>query len=39
MAIRLTGRLTRAQDDDRRRMARLLHETTAQDLDALKDAG
>jgi PAS domain S-box-containing protein len=32
----LTGRLMRAQDDERRRIARLLHETTAQDLAALK---
>jgi two-component system NarL family sensor kinase len=32
----LTGRLMRAQDDERRRMARMLHETTAQDLAALK---
>ncbi|HXD22412.1 MAG TPA: PAS domain S-box protein, partial [Gemmatimonadaceae bacterium] len=28
----LTGHLMRAQDDERRRIARLLHETTAQDL-------
>jgi two-component system, NarL family, sensor kinase len=32
----LTGRLMRAQDDERRRIAQLLHETTAQDLAALK---
>lgn len=32
----LTGRLLRAQDDERRRIARMLHETTAQDLAALK---
>jgi PAS domain S-box-containing protein len=32
----LSGRLMRAQDDERRRMARELHETTAQDLAALK---
>src|SRR6185436_2073149 len=32
----LTGHLMRAQDDERRRIARLLHETTAQDLAALK---
>jgi signal transduction histidine kinase len=32
----LTGRLLRAQDDERRRIAQLLHETTAQDLAALK---
>jgi PAS domain S-box-containing protein len=32
----LTGRLVRAQDDERRRIARMLHETTAQDLAALK---
>jgi signal transduction histidine kinase len=32
----LTGRLTRAQDDERQRIARMLHETTAQDLAALK---
>ena len=32
----LTGRLMRAQDDERRRIARMLHETTAQDLAALK---
>jgi signal transduction histidine kinase len=32
----LTGRLIRAQDDERRRIAQLLHETTAQDLAALK---
>jgi PAS domain S-box-containing protein len=30
------GRLMQAQDDERRRIARLLHETTAQDLAALK---
>jgi two-component system, NarL family, sensor kinase len=33
---RLSGRLIRAQDDERRRIARMLHETTAQDLAALK---
>jgi PAS domain S-box-containing protein len=33
---RLTGHLMRAQDDERRRIAQLLHETTAQDLAALK---
>jgi PAS domain S-box-containing protein len=32
----LTGRLMRAQDDERRRIAQILHETTAQDLAALK---
>ncbi|HXM37045.1 MAG TPA: MEDS domain-containing protein [Gemmatimonadales bacterium] len=32
----LTGRLMRAQDDERRRIAQLLHETTAQDLAAVK---
>jgi PAS domain S-box-containing protein len=32
----LAGRLMQAQDDERRRIARLLHETTAQDLAALK---
>jgi signal transduction histidine kinase len=32
----LAGRLMHAQDDERRRIARLLHETTAQDLAALK---
>lgn len=32
----LTGDLMRAQDDERRRIARLLHETTAQDLAVLK---
>jgi signal transduction histidine kinase len=32
----LTGRLVRAQDDERRRIARMLHETTAQDLAVLK---
>jgi PAS domain S-box-containing protein len=32
----LTGRLMTAQDDERRRIAELLHETTAQDLAALK---
>src|SRR5262249_48602631 len=32
----LSGRLMRAQDDERRRIAQLLHETTAQDLAALK---
>ena len=32
----LAGRLLRAQDDERRRIAQLLHETTAQDLAALK---
>jgi PAS domain S-box-containing protein len=32
----LTGRLMLAQDDERRRIARMLHETTAQDLAALK---
>ncbi len=32
----LAGRLMRAQDDERRRIARELHETTAQDLAALK---
>jgi signal transduction histidine kinase len=32
----LTGRVMRAQDDERRRIARMLHETTAQDLAALK---
>jgi PAS domain S-box-containing protein len=32
----LTSRLMRAQDDERRRIAQLLHETTAQDLAALK---
>jgi PAS domain-containing protein len=31
----LTARLMRAQDDERRRIAQLLHETTAQDLAAL----
>ena len=32
----LTGRLMRAQDDERRRIAQMLHESTAQDLAALK---
>jgi two-component system NarL family sensor kinase len=32
----LTARLMRAQDDERRRIAQLLHETTAQNLAALK---
>jgi signal transduction histidine kinase len=32
----LTRRLMHAQDDERRRIARMLHETTAQDLAALK---
>jgi PAS domain S-box-containing protein len=32
----LSGRLMRAQDDERRRIARELHETTAQDLAGLK---
>lgn len=32
----LSGRLMRAQDDERRRIAQVLHETTAQDLAALK---
>ena len=32
----LNGRLMRAQDDERRRVAQMLHETTAQDLAALK---
>ena len=32
----LAGRLMRAQDDERRRIAQILHETTAQDLAALK---
>ena len=32
----LTAKLLRAQDDERRRIAQLLHETTAQDLAALK---
>jgi signal transduction histidine kinase len=32
----LTGRLMRAQDDERRRIAQMLHETTAQHLAALK---
>jgi PAS domain S-box-containing protein len=32
----LTASLVRAQDDERRRIARMLHETTAQDLAALK---
>lgn len=32
----LAGRLMRVQDDERRRIARELHETTAQDLAALK---
>jgi two-component system NarL family sensor kinase len=32
----LTGRLMHAQDDERRRIAQMLHETTAQDLAALK---
>jgi two-component system NarL family sensor kinase len=32
----LTGRLMRAQDEERRRIAQMLHETTAQDLAALK---
>jgi PAS domain S-box-containing protein len=32
----LTGGLMRAQDDERRRIAQMLHETTAQDLAALK---
>jgi two-component system NarL family sensor kinase len=32
----LTGRLMRAQDNERRRIAQMLHETTAQDLAALK---
>jgi PAS domain S-box-containing protein len=33
---RLATRLMHAQDDERRRIARMLHETTAQDLAALK---
>jgi signal transduction histidine kinase len=32
----LSARLMRAQDDERRRIAQMLHETTAQDLAALK---
>jgi signal transduction histidine kinase len=32
----LSGRLMRAQDDERRRISQMLHETTAQDLAALK---
>ena len=32
----LTARLMRAQDDERRRIAQMLHETTAQDLAVLK---
>jgi signal transduction histidine kinase len=32
----LTGRLMRVQDDERRRIAQMLHETTAQNLAALK---
>jgi len=32
----LANRLMHAQDDERRRIARMLHETTAQDLAALK---
>ena len=32
----LAGRLMRAQDDERRRIAQMLHETTAQDLAGLK---
>lgn len=32
----LTARLMRAQDDERRRIAQMLHETAAQDLAALK---
>jgi two-component system, NarL family, sensor kinase len=32
----LTGRLMRAQDDERRRIAQMLHETTAQNLAGLK---
>jgi two-component system NarL family sensor kinase len=32
----LTGHLMRAQDDERRRIAQMLHETTAQNLAALK---
>jgi PAS domain S-box-containing protein len=32
----LAGRLMQVQDDERRRIAQLLHETTAQDLAALK---
>ena len=32
----VTGRLMRAQDDERRRIAQMLHETTAQDLAVLK---
>jgi len=32
----LTGKLLRAQDDERRRIAKMLHETTAQDLAAMK---
>jgi len=32
----LTARLMRAQDDERRRIAQMLHETTAQDLAAVK---
>jgi signal transduction histidine kinase len=32
----LAGRLMHAQDEERRRMAQMLHETTAQDLAALK---
>jgi signal transduction histidine kinase len=30
----LAGRLMHAQDDERRRIAQMLHETTAQDLAA-----
>ena len=33
---RSAARLMRAQDDERRRIAQMLHETTAQDLAALK---
>jgi PAS domain S-box-containing protein len=32
----VTGRLMRAQDDERRRIAQLMHETSAQELAALK---
>ena len=34
----LAGRLMHAQDDERRRIAQMLHETTAQDLAAPEDA-
>ena len=34
----LTGRLMHAQDDERRRIAQMLHETTAQDLAGAEDA-